>query len=249
MIGLNLRGVKGAWISVLSFALTTAVPAASHATLSGVVLGTDHFPIAYATIVAIGTKQGALADSLGRFQFRELAPGSYDLRIAALGHDSVTRRVSFDSSSPPCTLMVNGPGLRKQAPFRSIPDGMVQALERADSGQSFRLDPDRGIYGKEDRDDAQARIGPLRFLSRGSDLSREEAMHVGALLSNEDHYVHRLEGVRKLCIPRYRHGLRLFTTAGDTIECYVCLTCGVLGLVLDEGKETWVVTSTRWARK
>ena len=225
--------------SVFLLCLSGTSLAVSDRKFSGVVLGTDHHPIAYANVIVLGTKNGGLTNEHGAFEIKDVDPGTYDVRVLALGFEPVTRRVVIDfASSAPCTLMVDGPGIRPREPFRPIPPELVHALKHVKSGQSFRLDPDPHFITARDPDPEGLRIGPYRILSRGGDLSKAEAAHLGDLLSKEDSYWHPFVGEKKLCETSFRHGLRL-ASSQDTVECAFCLGCGELQMVLNGRPIGW----------
>ena len=213
-------------------------------TVRGIVLGTDNVPIPYANVIILGTRRGAQTDSTGVFRFDGIEPGTYEFRALALGVQAVTRSFTIQASAnEPCTLAVNtltaiGRGRGVRAPFTPIPDSLWKSLGNVVEGQTFRLNPQNGWRDPRRHGDEPS-IGPYQIIKRGRDLTRSEATQVGEVLRDENSYWHPLVGEVKLCIPMYRHGLRLETEGGDTIECTICLSCSQLILHLNKGEVTW----------
>ena len=49
--------------------------------------------IPYATILIVGTNQGTVSNEAGQFQFRNLAEGTYKLRVSAVGYKTLEKEV------------------------------------------------------------------------------------------------------------------------------------------------------------
>lgn len=49
--------------------------------------------IPYATVLIIGTSQGTVSNEVGQFQFRNLAEGTYKLRVSAVGYKTLEKEV------------------------------------------------------------------------------------------------------------------------------------------------------------
>ncbi|HEV8479899.1 MAG TPA: TonB-dependent receptor, partial [Candidatus Eisenbacteria bacterium] len=54
-------------------------------------------PLGYANVVVLGTKQGAQTAEDGSFTIRNVAPGTYQLRVLGMGYDPVTRSVTVNA--------------------------------------------------------------------------------------------------------------------------------------------------------
>jgi len=193
-------------------------------------------------VVILGTRQGAQTDDKGRFRILNVNPGKCQIRALALGYDPVIDSVTVDSVGiQQLRIQVHGPGHIPLAPFRKIPDRLANALLHVRSGQSFRIDPnyDPVAFQASPGDSDQARIGAYRIWKRGSDLTEHDASRFGKLLEDESSYWHPAVGVEKMCIVQFRHGLRLFSSSGDVIECAFCLTCRQVVMSFNEGEESW----------
>jgi hypothetical protein len=229
------------WRSAILVSLATLAASASAATLEGTVVGTDGVPIGLANVILLGTKDGALTDAKGRFRIAGVSPGQYQLRVLGMGYEPVTQVITVDSVVVQhIKLRLNEPGHKPLAPFKPIPEDLVKALGKVDSGQSFLIDPrnPKPMYGPTAELDG-SRIGPYPILRRGPDLSREDASRLAHLLRDEKSYWHPVVGEKKMCEVTYRHGLRLFGKHGDVIECAFCLTCGQVAMTLNEGAASW----------
>src|SRR5437870_5273189 len=70
-------------------AAADALQASTRATVTGVVLDSlSQAPLAHANIVAAAQHRGAIADTLGRFTLRDLAPGAVRITAALVGYAS-----------------------------------------------------------------------------------------------------------------------------------------------------------------
>ena len=49
--------------------------------------------IPYATVLIVGTSQGAVSNEVGQFQFKNLAEGTYKLRVSAVGNKTLEKEV------------------------------------------------------------------------------------------------------------------------------------------------------------
>jgi len=56
-------------------------------------------PVGYANVVVLGTKQGAQTAEDGSFTIRNIAPGSYQVRVLGMGYDPVTRSVTVNAGA------------------------------------------------------------------------------------------------------------------------------------------------------
>ena len=79
--------------------LLVALSAKSQTTVSGVV--TDgHEPLAGANVFIVGTIDGCLTDSLGRFSFETTKKGEVSLRVTYMGFDDYTSTLTLSPSRP-----------------------------------------------------------------------------------------------------------------------------------------------------
>ena len=61
-------------------------------TISGHVIEKDsEEDIPYATILIVGTDNGTVSNEAGQFQFKNLAEGSYVLRVSAVGYKTLEK--------------------------------------------------------------------------------------------------------------------------------------------------------------
>ena len=78
--------------------LLVALSAKSQTTVSGVV--TDgHEPLAGAKVFIVGTIDGCLTDSLGRFSFKTTIKDEATLRVTYMGFNDYTQSITLSSST------------------------------------------------------------------------------------------------------------------------------------------------------
>lgn len=70
-------------------------PASGTSRLAGQVRDANGKPIAFANVIVLGTKRGAVTDERGRYVIAGLPPGPCNVRASGIGHRGVTRAVKL----------------------------------------------------------------------------------------------------------------------------------------------------------
>lgn len=68
-----------------------------HGILTGKVVDSDKKPLVGATIRVIGTTKGGISKAGGKFTIVNIVAGSYDVRVTAIGYDTVTKNVRINA--------------------------------------------------------------------------------------------------------------------------------------------------------
>ncbi|MBG8555470.1 TonB-dependent receptor [Hymenobacter guriensis] len=94
--------LRSHWLRVALLCLLGAGTAHAQSTITGRIqaIATDSAsqePLGGASIWLDGRASGATTDGLGRFQLRELAPGSHAIRVTALGYRSATQTITVQA--------------------------------------------------------------------------------------------------------------------------------------------------------
>ncbi|MCC7140480.1 MAG: von Willebrand factor type A domain-containing protein [Candidatus Eisenbacteria bacterium] len=97
--------------------------------ISGRVTDAQGTPLAYASVVVVGTHFGAMTDEAGEFQIRSLPPGNYALTAMTLGYESV----SVDSVAVDHDLAVS-----LDASLQEKPVGTLAEIEVAAAREVIR---------------------------------------------------------------------------------------------------------------
>lgn len=94
-------------LMVMGMSLYAANPIREGNMISGhvIVKGTEE-NIPYASILIVGTSTGTVSNDAGEFEFKNLKPGKYKLRVQALGYKSMEKTVEV---SPEFTAVVHFP--------------------------------------------------------------------------------------------------------------------------------------------
>ena len=147
-----MSAIQTCW--ALSFGLLLFAPPfargqAAKSVIKGIVIGAqDNRPIPGAVLVLTGTERRVLSDSIGRFAFEKLVPGTYYLRANAIGFDALTTAVELGEretidlevqfgSAPQDRVIL--PELRVQAQRDSSLDYNADWLRRSQEGNGRYL--------------------------------------------------------------------------------------------------------------
>jgi len=90
------RGI-GRMAALAGLALALASPAAAQqpvGTITGQVTSRSAAPLSEVQVVIVGTQQGALTASNGRFLIQNVAPGTYQLQVIRIGYTTQTQEVT-----------------------------------------------------------------------------------------------------------------------------------------------------------
>ena len=185
-------GVFRLWLlgAILSWGLLLAVRTASAAPVAdstGTVVGevlAGGKPVAYANVIALGTRMGTVTDTKGRFLIKNLPLGEQSLRVVMMGYNPVTRSIHVVSgaSSPVRIILAGGQIVSGyQLPFYlSTDDSMFGARTECPGGRfqiaisdvfaiDYWMTPSPGFLVIEilDRDGTIVRSFPRRRVSQG----------------------------------------------------------------------------------
>lgn len=69
-------------------------------TLSGNIMNADQEPLPYANVQIEGTSRGTSTDDDGHFEFPDLAPGNYTLKISSVGYQTAKRTITVKAEAP-----------------------------------------------------------------------------------------------------------------------------------------------------
>ena len=88
------------FVILFSIALnaTAALQVREGRTISGHVLedGTEE-NIAFASVLVVETGDGTVSNEEGQFEFRNLSPGNYTLRVSMVGYETMTKEVTVSN--------------------------------------------------------------------------------------------------------------------------------------------------------
>lgn len=86
-------------LTVLATFAIAAGPALAgiHGILSGKVVDKDKKPLSGATVRVLGTTKGGITKANGKFTIVNIVAGSYDVRVTAVGYDTVTKNVRINA--------------------------------------------------------------------------------------------------------------------------------------------------------
>lgn len=74
------------------------------ATIKGTITTSDNKPATYVTVILKGTNKSAFTDEDGVFSFFNVRPGSYEIEVSLVGHNTVTKQINVTGDN---TVSIN----------------------------------------------------------------------------------------------------------------------------------------------
>ena len=134
------RKLGGRGLVALVFALVIGPIAVAHAQApaTGGITGKvtekgGKEPVPFANVVVLGTKQGAQTGEDGSFAIGKVPPGTYQLRVLAMGYDAITRTVTVNAGQTATVAVDLGGG---QKVVKQIEEITVTAQKLIDTKSS-----------------------------------------------------------------------------------------------------------------
>ncbi len=150
--------------------------------ISGVVMNAEKESLPAATITVEGTYLGTMSDANGKFEFKNLKAGEYDLRINYVGYESVRRRIKLDDKDidlsiilPKLEILTDEVTVRAYRADNQTPvaysDMNGEDIENTNSGKDipYILELTPSVVASSD---AGAGVGYTQLRIRGTDMTR-----------------------------------------------------------------------------
>ena len=145
----------------------------------GKVLTARGVPVAFANVIILGTRVGAVTDEVGAFVLKGLPPGQIQIRLKAPGSLDYIEALSLTPGDtlrrefriPPNRYQELQDSLSAlgEWPPRVAPD-LLEHMRNASMIRVFRLDPDRPVFGAPL--DPEHRMGPWPIVGEAHPPSR-----------------------------------------------------------------------------
>jgi hypothetical protein len=204
------------------------------------IVARDTVPARFADLIVLGTHMGAMTDETGAYVVNGLPPGTYQVKVLAIGRDPQVESVMLVAGQTTRRNYWIGPmrydvvrdslaALGQWPP--SLDPGVLEHMRGSHDVRVFRLDPDRPAFGAAH--DPEHRIGPWPIVSEAPRPGRHQVEHlIDAMRATAYHLRPRLRGEpQKLC-GGFSPGIDVrFTRDGAPVDVLLCYRCYELSIL------------------